>query len=207
MSFRTLMSLGAAAAVVVVLSGCGADAPRRQAAPADSVSNVSASAELVGQGTVLQKDGSPAELCLGPVAESYPPQCSGPVINGWDWSAVEQSESASGVTWGTYAVFGTWDGTEFTSTRAPIPLSLYDAMPFEDPRLSGGRTGAGDEPQLQRIQQELHASGDPAVLSSWTTQGFLVVSVIYDAGDIQRSLDERFGPDLILVQPALRPAG
>jgi hypothetical protein len=31
--------------------------------------------------------------------------------------------------------------------------------------------------------------------------------VIYDAGDIQRSLDERFGPDLILVQPALRPAG
>jgi hypothetical protein len=165
------------------------------------------SGELVGQGTVLQKGDGPARLCLGPVAESYPPQCSGPVINGWDWSAVEQSETAAGVTWGTYAVFGTWDGSEFTSTRQPVPLSLYDALPFEDPRLADGAAGAGDEARLQRIQQEIHDAGDPSILSSWTAQGFLLVSVVYDDGAVQRAMDERFGPGLVLVQPALRPAG
>jgi hypothetical protein len=207
MNLRTWMSVGIVSAAVVVLTGCGAEAPDRRAAPADAVADAPASGELVGQGTVLQKGDEPAQLCLGAVAESYPPQCSGPVIDGWDWSAVEQSESASGVTWGTYAVFGTWDGTLFTSTRPPVPLSLYDAMPFEDPRLSNGASGAGDEAQLQRIQQEIHDAADPAILSSWTAQGFLVVSVIHDDGAVQRAMDERFGPGLVLVQSALRPVG
>ncbi len=204
MNLKVWTAIGFASVAIVVLSGCGADALDRRAAPADAVSD--ASGELVGQGTVLQMGDEPAQLCLGPVAESYPPQCSGPVINGWDWSAVEQWDSASGVTWGAYAVFGTWNGTAFTSTRQPIPLSLYDAMPFEDPRLSDGRTGAGEEQQLQRIQQEIHDGADPSILSSWTAQGFLVVTVIYDAGAVQRAMDERFGPGLVLVQPALRPA-
>ena len=26
------------------------------------------------------------ELCTGPIAESYPPQCVGPVIGYWDWA-------------------------------------------------------------------------------------------------------------------------
>jgi hypothetical protein len=25
------------------------------------------------------------EVCLGPVAESYPPQCNGPELVGWEW--------------------------------------------------------------------------------------------------------------------------
>ncbi len=207
MNLKAWTTLGVASVAVIVLSGCGADAPDRRAAPADAVSDVSAWGELVGQGTVLQKGDEPPQLCLGPVAESYPPQCAGPAINGWDWSAVEQSESAAGVTWGTYAVFGTWDGSAFTSTRQPIPLSLYDAMPFEDPRLSNGKTGAGNDAQLQRIQQEIHAAADPSILTSWTAQGFLVLSVIYDDGGVQRAMDARFGPDLVLVQSALRPAG
>lgn len=206
MDLKRWTAVGLSSIVVIVLSGCAADARRPGAAPAGPASDVTTSSELVGQGTVLQMDGGPPRLCLGPVAESYPPQCTGPVIHGWDWSTAEQSENASGVRWGTYAVFGTWDGTAFTSTRQPIPLSLYDAMPFEDPRLSDGRTGAGDEPQLQRIQQELHDAGNPHIVSSWITQGYLVLTVVHDGGEDQRAMDERFGPDLVLVQSALRPA-
>ena len=80
--------------------------------------------ELVGQGTVLQKGEGEPQLCLGPIMESYPPQCNGPTIYGWDWSLADYSETASTVTWGTYAVFGTWDGTAFKQTQPPIPLSL-----------------------------------------------------------------------------------
>ncbi len=54
--------------------------------------------------------GSP-ELCLGPVAESWPPQCSGPPIDGWDWSQHEGTYQKSGaVRWGRLEVSGTWDG-------------------------------------------------------------------------------------------------
>jgi hypothetical protein len=35
--------------------------------------------------TVLQEGDGPPELCLGGVAESFPPQCGGPEIAGWDW--------------------------------------------------------------------------------------------------------------------------
>ncbi|MHA7264617.1 hypothetical protein ACX80W_15615 [Arthrobacter sp. TMN-37] len=200
-------SVGAAAAVALVLSGCAGNRPAPGAAAADPLARTTASTELVGQGTVLQQDGGPARLCLGGVMESYPPQCSGPEIRGWDWSAVEQWETASGVTWGTYAVFGTWDGRRFTTTKPAIPLSLYDAMPYEDPRLAEGRTGSGSGPQLEELHSEILEAGDPPLVGSWITQGYLVLTVVHDDGEIQRALDERYGKDLILVQSALRPAG
>ena len=68
---------------------------------------------LEGDGTVLD-DGSGPQLCLGGVAESYPPQCGGIPLVGWDWSAVDGQESASGTTWGDFHVVGTYDGKVFT---------------------------------------------------------------------------------------------
>ena len=61
--------------------------------------------------TVLD-DGDGPEACLGPVAESYPPQCGGPPIKGWDWKdqLPDTYQQASGVTWGQYGVTGRWDG-------------------------------------------------------------------------------------------------
>ena len=62
--------------------------------------------------------GSP-ELCLGPVAESYPPQCSGPPIEGWSWKDQRGVFEKSGdVRWGLFSVQGTWDGRPFTVTSA-----------------------------------------------------------------------------------------
>jgi hypothetical protein len=70
--------------------------------------------------TVLESPDHGPQLCQA-VAESYPPQCGGPDVVGWDWADVEGEESASGTTWGAYQVTGTWDGTRLTLTEPPVP--------------------------------------------------------------------------------------
>ena len=83
------------------------------------------STDVVGQGTVIQAADDQAQLCLGAVLESYPPQCTGVPLVGWDWDTVDGQETAAGTTWGTYAVWGVWDGTTLTVSGA-IQLALYD---------------------------------------------------------------------------------
>lgn len=75
--------------------------------------------------TVLD-DGSGPELCLGGVMESYPPQCGGPALTGWDWSDWEgHYEEASGVRWGTFWVAGYYNPWEST-------IAVEDAEPAEE---------------------------------------------------------------------------
>lgn len=77
-------------------------------------------------------DGDGAELCLGGVAESLPPQCGGPRLVGWDWSENEGDyEEQGGTRWGEFAVTGTFDGTDFTPSEA-VPADEFDAPPYED---------------------------------------------------------------------------
>jgi hypothetical protein len=71
--------------------------------------------------TVLESADHGPQLCLGGVMESYPPQCGGPDIVGWDWAAVAEKESASGTTWGTYHVVGTLADGTFTLTEPARP--------------------------------------------------------------------------------------
>lgn len=166
---------------------------------------IAAPGEVVGQGTVLQLDGEEAQFCLGAVMESYPPQCSGPVIVGWEWPDDGMFESASRVTWGTYALTGTWDGVEFTPTQPPIPLALYDPMMQEpDPRANPANAGDNSEEQLALVQDDLSAWTDVTVLTSYPENGYLWATVTYDDGTIQSYLDEIYGPDVVVVQSALR---
>lgn len=65
--------------------------------------------------TVLESPDHGPQLCFI-LEESYPPQCGGPDIAGWDWSLVE-AESANGTTWGSYTLVGTFDGSTFTLTE------------------------------------------------------------------------------------------
>ncbi|NJC21286.1 hypothetical protein BJ994_000362 [Arthrobacter pigmenti] len=192
------LSLG----VLLVLTGCGA-----VSTPGGTVDEPqpAASEELIGQGTVLSKDGGPTLFCLGGVMESYPPQCSGPELIGWDWSAVEQSQSASGVTWGTYAVQGTWDGSALTVTQPPIPLSLYDPPAPVDPRTDKESPGVGDEADLVRLQEELFMAKDAELLTAWVENGYLFVTVVYDDGALQDAYDAKYGQNIIAVQSALLP--
>jgi hypothetical protein len=87
-----------------------------------------------GSGLVLEdKDGTP-ELCLGAIADSLPPQCGGPPIEGWDWDSVPGEESAAGATWGSYEVTGFYDGETFTLVDAgPPPERPVDDNPIETP--------------------------------------------------------------------------
>lgn len=112
--------------------------------------------------TVLESTDHGPQLCHA-VADSLPPQCSGPDIVGWDWS-VAKHEEASGTRWGAYVLVGTFDGTEFTLTEPatvddgsaarPLPPDMFDTpcpeppdgwQPVDPPRAS--------EEALQRAVQ------------------------------------------------------
>ncbi len=206
--------LGVAALTAILLTACATpgnpggpgDAPRAaEPAAAQGAGAPAAGGEVIGQGTVLQDGDESPEFCLGGVMESYPPQCSGPPIRNWDWDLAGGFEAASGVTWGAYAVTGTWDGTAFTRTGVPIPLSLYDAMPFDDPL--AGRQGATALPELERVQQEVSADHEDYVLTASTDRGFVVVTVVYDDGTFQARMDAEYGADVVVVLSALRAYG
>ena len=149
---------------------------------------IAAPGQVIGQGTVIQTGDTPPQFCLGPVMESYPPQCSGPEIVGWDWDAVEGDETAGDVTFGAYAIWGTWDGTVFTATES-VMLALYDPMPIVDPLLDPENAGDTPEAELTRIQDELTESSPFPILSSGQMNGYLFVDVIYDDGSIQAWVD------------------
>ncbi len=86
-------------------------------------------------GTVLD-DGSGPELCLGIMLTSYPPQCGGPTLIGWDWSEWEGLyEEASGVRWGDFWVAGAYDraANTFVVERAEPPLGHVWTAPDGDP--------------------------------------------------------------------------
>lgn len=203
--------LGTGLAGVLLLSACAGpagpasdgnqptDAPTATAPPTPSASGL-----VTVVATVLQEGDGPPELCLGGVAESFPPQCGGPEVVGWDWDAVE-AESAQGTTWGEYAVEGTWDGGTFGLTKATSAPAEWPAYP-DDPRLDPDNAGAVgpnmSESEAQELQNEVfdHLDG----LGGWIENGYVWVTVVYDDGSIQRYADAKFGADTVAVQSALR---
>ncbi len=195
---------------VLLLAGCATPADPGEGGDvvpggAGEPNPIAASGVVVGQGTVLQKDGEEAQFCLGPIMESYPPQCSGPELLGWEWPDDGMSESSNGVTWGAYAISGTWDGSVFTKGEMVIPLALYDPIrPEPDPRADPANAGSNDEALLARVQEELSAWTSVTVLSSYPENGYLWATVYYDDGTIQGYLDEVYGPDVVVVQSAFR---
>jgi hypothetical protein len=188
-----------------LLAGCAAGpaspgADTGGGTPPDGV--IAAPGKVVGQGTVIQTGDTPPQFCLGPVMESYPPQCSGPELIGWDWDAVDGEETSGDVTFGAYAIWGTWDGTAFTATES-ILLALYDPMPFEDPLLDPENAGDSSEADLTRIQNELDDSAPFPILSSGQMNGYLFVDVLYDDGSIQAWVDQQYLPDTVAIRSAL----
>ena len=193
--------LGAASALVLTACASGAGSAPSSAVPFGTVLPGLPAGEVIAQGTVMDVDGA-AELCVGPIAESYPPQCSGIPITNWSWDGIEGSESSGDVTWGAYAVQGTYDGEAFSVTQPPIMLALYDPMPFPDP--TDGKAGAGTEAELLAIQEELPDRLEDAYLASYPENGYLWVDVVWDDGTWQDAADQEFGDDVVVVRSALR---
>jgi len=158
---------------------------------------------VVGQGLVIQTGDTPPEFCLGAIGMSDPPQCGGPELVGWDWNAVEGEGSGAGVTYGSYAVWGDWDGERLTVTSA-ITLALYDPMPFVDPLLDPANAGDNDDDDLTRIQSELTSLRPFPILTAWQENGYLFVQTYYDDGTIQAWVDDRYLPDTVAIRPTLR---
>ncbi|QEW03254.1 hypothetical protein [Microbacterium lushaniae] len=155
--------------------------------------------EVVGAGTVLD-EGDGAQLCLGPVAESFPPQCRGIPLHGWSWDDVVPDASSGDVRWGAYAVQGRYDGEALTVTTDATPLALYDPEPFPWP----DGTGTADEEELARIGEEAVGRFADAFLTATPRDGRLEVVVVWDDGTWQRQADAQYGDGLVVVTSALR---
>jgi hypothetical protein len=152
--------------------------------------------------TVLDPGTGP-QLCLGAIAESYPPQCGGPAIEGFEWGDVG-FEEASGVKWGSYALTGTFDGTTFTVTDA-IPAALYDAMaePQEDPLGAACETPATTD-TARATPEDLDAtlaaaSALPGYATAWLTGTTINVAVTEDEAGAESTLRETWGGPLCVT--------
>jgi len=157
---------------------------------------------VTGMGTVI--GGDEPQLCLGAVAESWPPQCSGFALVGWDWAKVKGTFDTNGtITWGSYVVTGTWDGTTFTLTEPALSSALYD--PMQPPSPTASPAVAHTQAQLADIQGDLPEL--PGYSSGWVDQaGFVHADFVYDDGSIQAWLDQEYGENVVVVVSALTPA-
>jgi hypothetical protein len=166
-------------------------------------------------GMVLQHKDRGPELCLGAIATSYPPQCEGLAILNWRWDQVDGEESAGGVTWGSYQVVGTYDGTSFTVTRAALapPASRPSAEErFKDEPKPGCPEPAGgwavpdparrSEPYLEPVDRVARAQPDFTGL--WISYlAPMGNNVAEDPGEFV--LNVAFTGDLVRHQAELRP--
>jgi hypothetical protein len=209
------MRILAAAAVLTVLgaaTACSNEAEMRAVDPSGSGDSAAAADDAPsgeaptpvpdgevrtsGLVTVLDSGGGP-EMCLGAVAESYPPQCGGPALADFDWGDVG-SEQAGGVRWGSYALTGTYDGSTFTVADA-IPAALYDAMaePEQDP-LAAACDDATTTDTSKATPEDMDAtlaaaSALPSYASAWLTGNTINVAVTEDAEGAEAELRETWG--------------
>jgi hypothetical protein len=105
-------------AIPLLLVGCAAGVPGGRAT--GGTTGVQEQ-RYAATSTVLESRDHGPELCLGWVADSFPPQCGGLPINNWRWDQVEGEQAAGGTTWGTYRLVGTYDGARFSVVRAEVP--------------------------------------------------------------------------------------
>ncbi|WP_100810592.1 MULTISPECIES: hypothetical protein [unclassified Microbacterium] len=191
-----------AAASVLLLAGCATSSAGSGSGAVVWDTPSPPAGEVSAQGTVMDVDGT-VELCLGAIAESYPPQCSGIPVEGWSWDGIEGWETSGDVTWGAYAVRGTYDGSTFAVTGDPVMLALYDPIAPADP--TGGKPGTATGAELTEMQDALPALIGDGFLASYPENGWLWVDVVWDDGTLQAAADETYGEGAVVVRSAIRP--
>ncbi len=150
---------------------------------------------LVGHGILMQSaPDRPVEICVGGVAESLPPQCGGPVLEGdFSWEDVAP-ERRGGVTWtddawwavGTYDPGGGAQGT-LTLDRpvsaepppghpVPAPPDLSFPQLCADPYVGGDAAAAGDLAAQEALASTLEALD--GYVTSWVSDGSSLYNVV-----------------------------
>ncbi|MGF1662177.1 MAG: hypothetical protein ACFCVG_06855 [Kineosporiaceae bacterium] len=246
MGRTTVTVVGVVAVTAMGMAGCagtGEDGPAVQADGGTASGSAGARSDtLVGAGydgrfevtaTVLDDGAAGPQLCAGGVQESYPPQCAGPPVAGWDWDAVDH-EAASGVRWGSYRLVGTWDGETFTVTEQATPPAPSEpgvdgsdgfTVPCQPP--PGGfpvadpaRTGEADFSAAAAALEQRPDVGSVAVDQSGAASGataeptgledvlppeewVLVVTTTGDVAEVEAAARELWGGPLC-VAPAAR---
>ena len=110
---RTLVAV-----LMLTLAACGSDA-----SPADS------EVRKVERATVTDGPGGTI-LCTGPVRESAPPQCEGPVITNWDWDKVWGAAGEAGARFGDFCFEGRDVGDDFELSMLPRPVGTCDVQEY-----------------------------------------------------------------------------
>jgi hypothetical protein len=164
---------------------------------------------------VLSSPDHGAELCAGPQPAIMPPECDGPPIARWDWSRVSGTTTWHGVTWGSYHLVGTFDGTTFTPTQHPSPPRSEPGPPKLDfsPPCPAPRGGWPRISSTLAIYQAFVAAAQspPDFAGMWVDQqtwpadpGRDVMTVAY-TGDVERHRAELNaiwkGPLCIIQRP------
>ena len=149
------LALVATGVLAVTLGGCGTETtpsgdPSTSTGPPPATSSpvVDAEEELVAHGILMQSDpAGPVEICIGGVAESLPPQCGGPILEGeFSWDDVE-ARSQSGVTWTDDAYFAVGHYSPGEPFQGTITLTRpVSAGPPEG--FTPAEWGGSDFPQL-----------------------------------------------------------
>ncbi|MGW8951985.1 hypothetical protein [Streptomyces sp. NPDC055709] len=213
---------------LLLLVACGQQAtPGGTASPSPSASasiSPSASASPSGSAqryevwaTVLESTSHGPQLC-SMVRTSLPPQCGGPDVVGWKWSAVAH-ESQQGTTWGTYDLVGTWDGSRFTLTEPArlspsgpreVPEDDFQAPDFTSPcRAAAGDRAAVDPSKAgtEHYESALRsAEEDKEFAGGWIdTEGggtVLVMRFTRDLAGHEREIRKTWGGALCLTTAA-----
>lgn len=205
---RTLL----AALTMLALAACGSESGTTATDPAGSDGNDTMPVRVpasvpAADGPVRTRslatvmDTGEPELCLGAVAESYPPQCGGLPIAGWDWRDHDGVFDRVGdVRWGMFAVTGTFDGTTFTVSDA-IPAARYDPATTEEPDYPAPGDHYTDA-ELQGIAETV-GQDLPGAQGAYGADGHVLVDVTYDDGSLQAWADEQYGENVVIVVSAL----
>ena len=185
---------GSDAAVARDGSSAQPDGPPALALPAD--------VRTANLATVMDTGKGKPEICLGPIAESYPPQCGGPTLLRWKWKEHPEHERQGRIRWGSFMVTGSWDGRRLSAVDA-IPAALYDPMYVEPTEPPAPQPPVSQE-ELDRIAEEL-LEVLPGVQGTYATETYVMADVLYDDGSLQAWADEEYGEDVVVLTAAMVP--
>jgi len=201
-------------AAVLVLAACGQGAgdAGSSGGDADTAADSPSGDAVVYQGalTVLQGvERDAAELC-GAVAESYPPQCGGLPVSGWDWDSVEHEE-AEGVRWGSYLVTGTFDGKSLVLTEDPVPtadidMADYPELQYQEPEI-GDPAEDLSTAELQAIADEITAEFPRYVYGGYADDqnGVALIDALLVTPELEAYAAEHYPEDTVVFSSMLKP--
>ena len=199
-----------AVAPLLLLAACGGtDAVARDgSSPADPDAPpalaLPANVRTANLAMVMDTGKGRPQVCLGPIAESYPPQCGGPVLLGWRWKDHPEHDRQGRIRWGSFMITGSWDGTRLRAVEA-IPAALYDPM-YEEPTTPPDPEPPVPREELERIAEVLQ-DVLPGVQGTYAAETYVLADVFYDDGSLQAWADETYGDDVVVLTAAMVPVG